>query len=242
MSDNDAWDADDYEPPAPGKAAVVTSTDKWEGEDEDDDVKDAWDADSDDESKEDKAADGAAAAAAKAPANKKKAKLRSKIALREAAENQADEDLTPEEKAAEKLRAMKMEENAQMKLTRDMLGVEGGEGGLDSMVPVTKEEFTEFAKALCEKIRLFNNSEHYNGLLESITKDLVIDMSVPTLKKVKIHVEGMHSTRLKEEKSKTKKPVGKGKTSLKNDLDKDLFGGGRGGGMDDYGDDMDDFM
>ena len=43
------------------------------------------------------------------------------------------------------------------------------------MVPVTKEEFTEFAKALCEKIRLFNNSEHYNDLLESITKDLVID-------------------------------------------------------------------
>ena len=53
--------------------------------------------------------------------------------------------------------------------------MEGGEGGLDSMVPVTKEEFTEFAKALCEKIRLFNNSEHYNDLLESITKDLVID-------------------------------------------------------------------
>ena len=120
MSDNDAWDADDYEPPAPGaKAAVVVSTDKWEGEDEDDDVKDAWDADSDDESKEEKPA---AAAAPAAPTNKKKAKLRSKIALKEAAEAQADEDLTPEEKAAEKLKAMKMEENAQMALTRDMLG------------------------------------------------------------------------------------------------------------------------
>ena len=46
-------------------------------------------------------------------------------------------------------------------------------------------------------------------------------MSVPTLKKVKIHVEGMHSTRLKEEKAKTKKPASKGgKASLKNDLDK----------------------
>lgn len=43
------------------------------------------------------------------------------------------------------------------------------------MIPVTKEEFTDFSKALCEKIRLFNNSEHYNDLLESITKDLVID-------------------------------------------------------------------
>ena len=60
--------------------------------------------------------------APKPAAAKKKTKLRSKIALREAAEAQADEDLTPEEKAAEKLRAMKMEESAQMSLTRDMLG------------------------------------------------------------------------------------------------------------------------
>ena len=49
----------------------------------------------------------------------------------------------------------------------------------------------------------------------------MISVSVPTLKKVKIHVEGMHSTRLKEEKAKTKKPASKGgKASLKNDLDK----------------------
>ena len=56
--------------------------------------------------------------------------------------------------------------------------------------------------------------------VEKVTFPSRISVSVPTLKKVKIHVEGMHSTRLKEEKSKTKKPVGKGKTSLKNDLDK----------------------
>ena len=43
------------------------------------------------------------------------------------------------------------------------------------MVPQTKEDFDNFAKALCEKIRLFNSSEHYNDMLESITKDLIID-------------------------------------------------------------------
>ena len=51
-----------------------------------------------------------------------KKKLRSKIALREASEAQADEDLTEEEKASAKMHAMKMEEQAQMSLTRDMFG------------------------------------------------------------------------------------------------------------------------
>merc|ERR1712029_811710 len=92
---SDAWDADDFEPPAAGSVgAKVAVTDKWEGEDEEDDAK---------------------------------------IALREAAEAQADEtELTPEEKASEKLRALKMEENAQMSLTRDMLGIQSGE--IDNMI------------------------------------------------------------------------------------------------------------
>ena len=46
---SDAWDADDYEPPAASGGVSVKPSDKWEGEDEDDDVKDAWDADSDEE-------------------------------------------------------------------------------------------------------------------------------------------------------------------------------------------------
>ena len=54
MSDSDAWDADDYDPTPGSKAAAPSAnTDKWEGEDEEDDVKDAWDADSDEEKKKD---------------------------------------------------------------------------------------------------------------------------------------------------------------------------------------------
>ena len=33
------WDADDFEPEAPAAVTVAKVTDKWEGEDEDDDVK-----------------------------------------------------------------------------------------------------------------------------------------------------------------------------------------------------------
>jgi len=238
MSDNDAWDADDYEPPA-ASAKVVVANDKWDGEDEEDDVKDAWDADSEEEKSK---AEAEKAAAPKAATSKKK-KLRDKIALKEAALNDNDEDdslKSPEDKLAEKLRLQKMEEKAQFELTRDMLGLQTG--SIDSIVPETKEDFEAFAKAISEKIRVFSSSDHYNELLETVTKDLALDMPVPSLKRVKIHVEGLHSTRLKEEKAvKSKKnKATTGKASLKNDLDKDLFGGGSGGAG--FGDDMDDFM
>jgi len=235
MSDNDAWDADDYEPPAAGQSKAKAN-DKWDGEDEEDDVKDAWDADSEEE----KSKAEEKPAAPKAASSKKK-KLRDKIALKEAAmqDDEDDSHKSPEEKLAEKLRLQKMEENAQFALTRDMLGLKTG--SIDSMVPETKEDFENFAKAISEKIRIFSNSDHYNDLLEMVTKDLALEMTVPTLKKVKIHVEGLHSTRLKEEKAnKNKKVKGSKGASLKNDLDKDLFGGG--GGVGDYDDGMDDFM
>ena len=70
-----------------------------------------------------------------------KKKLRSKIALREAAEAQADEDLTEEEKASAKMHAMKMEEQAQMSLTRDMFGK-------NSLLPFTCPMFFFFLQNL----------------------------------------------------------------------------------------------
>jgi len=237
MSDNDAWDADDYEPPAAASSKAVAANDKWDGEDEDDDVKDAWDADSEEEKSKEEPAPQAEASKVS-----KKKKLRDKIALKEAAQAQDEEDddslKSPEDKLAEKLRRQKMEEDAQYALTRDMLGLKSG--SIDSMVPESKEDFEAFGKLICEKIRMFSGSDHYNELLESVTKDLAIDLPVPSLKRVKIHVEGLHSTRLKEEKaSKSKQKQKAGKASLKSDLDKDLFGGG---GAADFGDDMDDFM
>ena len=59
------------------------------------------------------------------------------------------------------------------------------------------------------------------------------------LKKLKIHIETLHSTKLKEEKaSKGKKSVSK-RGTVKMDLSKDILGGGGAGG---YDDDFDDFM
>lgn len=240
MADAD-WDADDFEPTL-STTAVKSVSDKWEGEDEDDDVKDAWDKDSDDDSQD--------SPTTKAVQRKKKKKLADILAEKEASKLKEAEALaekeatlkaanTPEAKNQEKLRQLKMQEQMDRTLAKEMCGM--NVGSIDAMIPVSKEEFDQLEKAIVEKVQTNSTSEHYPELVEGIVKDLCIDMSVATLKKIKIHVETLHSTKLRDEKaSKSKKA--KGKSTVKMDLDKDIFGGGGGGGGGADYDDLDDIM
>merc|ERR1712158_174203 len=79
MSDAE-WDADDYEPQT-STLDTKPKTDKWEGEDEDDDVKDSWDKESDDEDTSKGSEDSNSI---KAVQRKKKKKLHENIAEQEA--------------------------------------------------------------------------------------------------------------------------------------------------------------
>ena len=107
-------DADGFQP------SKVAPTDKWDGEDEDDDVKDAWDkSDSEDDKSK-----GSNSEETKVKAKPKK-KLAEKIAEREAQkqrEMEARQPLTEEQKLAEKLRQQKLEEKANIDQLRDMCG------------------------------------------------------------------------------------------------------------------------
>merc|ERR1712141_211354 len=146
MGSDEEWDADGFQP---GK---VAPTDKWEGEDEDDDVKDAWDkSDSEEDASKDSTSEEA-----KPAKTKPKKKLADKIAEREALREQQQAErapLTEEEKLAEKLRQQKLEENANIQLARDMCGLK--ENKIDSLVPVTKEDFDHFGKAVSENPNVF---------------------------------------------------------------------------------------
>jgi translation initiation factor 3 subunit J len=110
---------------AEAKMAVVP-TDKWEGEDEDDDIKDSWDKESDDE--DSKSSDGG-----KAVQRKKKKKLADILAEKEAtkmtdAEKKAAEleakkaAETPEGKLAEKMRRQKLDEIENLQIAKEMMG------------------------------------------------------------------------------------------------------------------------
>merc|ERR1712020_114202 len=134
-----------------------------------------------------------------------------KIAEREALkekERAARAPLTEEERLAEKLRLQKLEENANIQLARDMCGLK--ENKIDTLVPVTKEDFDHFGKAVSEKIQTFSSSEYYTDLIENVTKDICVDLNTTSLKKLKLHIEGLHSAKLKEEKASKSKIKGKG--------------------------------
>merc|ERR1739845_192497 len=111
--------------------------------------------------------------------------------------------LTEEEKVAAKIRAQKEEDDCNIQLARDMCGLK--ENKIDSLVPVTKEDFDQFGKAISEKISAFSTSEHYSDLVENITKYVCVDLNTASLKKLKLHIESLHSAKLKEEKASKSK-------------------------------------
>lgn len=237
----DAWDDDDFEPTEAVKGPAVVS-DKWDGEDEDDNVKDSWDKSSDEgEEDPDKP---------KAIQRKKKKKLAEIIAEKEAAkeaelERKAGEAAakkqmnTPEAKLAEKIRLQKMEENSNLMLAKDMMGLKLG--SIDNMVPVDKADFVEFEKALTDKITMFSTSTYYADFVSTLIKNLMLDQPAAVCKKVKMDAEALHATKLKEEKAvaaKAKKGKGGKSGTLRMDTNKEVFTANAGADFDEF----DEFM
>uniref|UniRef100_A0A3B3DTJ7 Eukaryotic translation initiation factor 3 subunit J n=1 Tax=Oryzias melastigma TaxID=30732 RepID=A0A3B3DTJ7_ORYME len=249
----DNWTyAENFEPDEPIKKAAVM--DKWEGEDEEEDVKDNWDDEDDgggddDEKKKDEA---------KKPETKvsDKKRLSEKIKEKEnrlkkkqqELKEQEQEELTPEEQLAEKLRVKKLQEEADLELAKDAFGkiciffCVGSATGIDAMCPSSKEEFTEFEKVLKEKISQFEKSVHYSSFLESLFRELCISLEVDDLKKVSNSLSVLLSEKQKQEKQNKGKKKKKGvvaggglKAQLRDDLDYAEFDGG-------YAQDYEDFM
>jgi len=244
MSDGD-WDADDFEPVVKPAGPPAAFKDKWEGEDEDDDVKASWDASSEEEG------DSKGSEEGKAFQKKKKKKLHEILAEKEAAKELDEEekaalkaekefDETPEGKAAAKLGALKVQEENERQIMGELLGSgppgSGPPGSIDGMVPSSKDDFDILSKAITEKVQMFNQSKHYNDFLEALVKDLALDLPATQLKQVKIHVETLHSTKVKAEQS-AKKGKGKKGSTIKLDRGPKDTGDFGGGGLDE-----DDFM
>merc|ERR1712212_10402 len=202
------WDAESFEEtdlPIPIKKAVVA--DKWEGEDEEEDVKDNWD-DEEEEAKKVEAKKAEPKVSEKKKLSEKiKEKERQDKLKKQQEESQKQEELTAEEQLAEKLRVKKLQEEADMELAKEAFGISSTTNsvtvtGIDAMCPSSKEEFTEFEKVLREKITQFEKSAHYSDFLDSLFRELCISLEIEDLKKISNSLAALLSEKQKLEKQK----------------------------------------
>ncbi|KAF5904402.1 eukaryotic translation initiation factor 3 subunit J-B-like isoform X1, partial [Clarias magur] len=205
MADSDSWDADNFEPSEPLNRPAGLQ-DRWEGEDEEDDVKDNWD---DEEEEEQKVEEQKTEV--KVPEKKKVSKIKEKEIEKEKKQEElrkrleeASSELTAEEEAAEKLRLKKLQEESDLALAREAFGVDASTtnsaSGIEAMCPSTKEDFIVFEKLLSDKITQFEKSVHYSNFLESLFRELCISLELDDLKKINNSLSVLLSEKQKQEK------------------------------------------
>jgi len=209
---DDEWDADNFDP-NDIKTAPSVGANKWEGEDEDEDVKDNWEDEEEEEKKDVEKQEPAK------PAQQKKSKkiIEEKDRLREEAERKGEEretvQLTPEE-------IQKLQEEDDLRVAMETFGVVSVAEtstalGIDAMNPNTREEFDELEAAISKKVQSFAKSPHFPAFAEELIRNICVNLTSQDLKKLKTTVENMFLEKSKAEKGdKTKKSKG-GKVKLK---------------------------
>ncbi|XP_007467589.1 PREDICTED: eukaryotic translation initiation factor 3 subunit J isoform X2 [Lipotes vexillifer] len=126
--DSDSWDADTFSVEDPVRKVGGGGTaggDRWEGEDEDEDVKDNWDDDDDDEKKEEaEVKPEVKISEKKKTAEKIKEKERQQKKRQEEIKKRLEEPeepkvLTTDEQLADKLRLKKLQEESDLELAKE---------------------------------------------------------------------------------------------------------------------------
>ncbi|XP_069766661.1 uncharacterized protein [Narcine bancroftii] len=232
MAEPDDWDVVDFgtqeEEEEESRKPVIV--DKWEGEDEDEDVKDNWD---DDEEKKPPVKTEVKVSEKKKLNDRIKEKeerdrLKKKYAaLKNSLKAQEPAELSTEEQVAEKLRLAKLQEQADLEVAKDTFGMNNvTQFGIDSMCPTSREDFVEFGKLLKEKITQFEKSIYYVDFVETLLRDISISLEADDLKKLNNSLTTLCNEKQKQEKQnkgkkKKKAPVLAGgfKANLKDDLD-----------------------
>lgn len=220
--------------PVPAKKPDVN---KWDGEDEEEEVKDSWEDEDEIEEKKDEEKVETPKAKPKKTLQQKildKEKLKLEEAERQRLEKEA-EDMTPEQKLAEKLRLQKLQEESDLKNAMDTFGVTAMVGGIDGMHPTSKEEFIEFSDAISKKLSNYRNDSEYCAFLEDLVTKLFASLPSANIRKVKGILDNLYLEKQKLEKGDKpkKKTGGKIKARLRMDGENQNF--------DEYAPKYDDF-
>ncbi|CAL1526107.1 unnamed protein product [Lymnaea stagnalis] len=224
----DDWEKEDFDPVIQPGGVAVAATDRWDGEDEEDEVKDNWE--DDEEEKKGEQTDASKPAQEKSSTayqRPKKKPLADRLAEKSRAKQQDEEkqevkELTAEEKLAEKIRLQKIQEEADLKLAKGLFGV-GETSGIDSMYPETKEQFDQFEQALKTKITFFESSKLYPAFIDKLFHDITLTMAADDVKRIANAVTVLYheKERQRKEQAKTQKKK-KPKATIRVDKADDL--------------------
>ncbi|KAF6158628.1 hypothetical protein GIB67_040142 [Kingdonia uniflora] len=176
----------------------------WEDEDADeDDVKESWEDDDEPISEPKSAPEPPAEKATKKSAPKASSK-KEKIV-----EVPKEEVLDP---LAEKLRQQRLVEEADFKSTTELFSKKGDVKSVDSFIPKSESDFLEYAELISHKLRPYEKSFHYLGLLKAVMRLSMTNLKAADAKEVASSVTAIANEKLKVEKEAN---AGKKKTALK---------------------------
>lgn len=201
---------------------------KWQDEEEDgEDVKDNWE-DEDEEPPKPAPSETKSKSSGTNKAGSKKGNLANKSGDPDA----INRPLTAQELRDKRLQEEKLQKESDLKLTKQMLGMEDKDIALEFPLE-TKEDFDRFHKNLVHKLWCYDKSPHYYLLLDKLFRDLCVPLEADELKNLSATVNALFNEKVKVNKAKPKKKASKG-VAIKlerNNLDRN-----------DYVDELDDIM
>lgn len=191
----------------------LVSRSKWQEEEADpEDVKDNWE-DEDEEPPK--------------PASNEAAKKLTGGTRNKRAPGKAGNSANTE--ASDKALLEKMQKETEMKLSRQMFGMEDKDIALEFPLE-TKEDFDKFHKNLVQKLWCYDKSPNYYLLLDKLFRDLCVPLEADELKNLSSTINALFNEKVKVAKGKPKKKAGKGlaiKMERNNmDRDEDLYDDG----------------
>lgn len=113
---------------------------------------------------------------------------------------------------AEKLRQQRLVEEADYRSTTELFAKRGDEKTLDNFIPKSESDFLEYGELISHKLRSYEKSYHYIGLLKAVMRLSMTTLKAADAKDVASSVTAIANEKLKAEKEAN---AGKKKTGGK---------------------------
>lgn len=106
----------------------------------------------------------------------------------------------PLDPLAEKLRQQRLVEEADYKAAADLFRKKGDDKTLENFIPKSESDFVEYAELVSHKLRPYEKSFHYLGLLKAVMRLSMTSLKAADAKEVASSVTAIANEKLKAEK------------------------------------------